>query len=211
MSHGACWCHTAKAESFFPLACMCAHKHTGSHSLSYSLTLLNSTFTAYNMHDTLSSSYNMLYSCVTRFLFVRNWGSDFSPMAPVSWGLRRYCRLSPSSAFADLSLLQSVRKHVLLYIAQLPVGGRDTPPPDNWLSFWQLWNVICVCVFWPCHKFIYNPKIQARGTQKRSAKSFAPSLSLQRVYFFTKKLISTKRLAKEYRDPGGGQWRRVWR
>jgi hypothetical protein len=40
------------------LACVYTN-NTGSHSLSHSLSLLNSTFTAYNMHDTLNSSYNI--------------------------------------------------------------------------------------------------------------------------------------------------------
>ncbi len=40
-----------------------------------------------------------------------------------------HCRMS--SAFADLSLWQSVRKHVLFVYAQTPVGGHDTLPPHT--------------------------------------------------------------------------------
>ena len=45
---------------FFAFACMCAHKHTDAltHALTHSLSLLNSIFNAYNINDTLNSSYN---------------------------------------------------------------------------------------------------------------------------------------------------------
>jgi hypothetical protein len=40
-----------------------------------------------------------------------------------------HCKIT--SSFADLSLRQSVRKHVLLIYAQTPVGGHDTLPPHT--------------------------------------------------------------------------------
>ena len=69
----------------FALACMCAHKDIGSHSFTHSLSLLNSTFTAYNMHDTLNSSYN-IHKCSSVMLLCHS----FSFPAP-SYNASIYC------------------------------------------------------------------------------------------------------------------------
>jgi len=67
----------------FAIACMCAHKHTDSRSLTISLTLLNRAQTAFSVHITcmlymeylihsiqvtMYTSARVLCSCVTRFL-----------------------------------------------------------------------------------------------------------------------------------------------